>query len=276
MDTERKKGIPASTLKWIAIVTMFIDHLTAVVFLTWLPPLRQSMGIYPTLTQDEIRLYYFLRGVGRLSFPIFCFLLVEGYLHTRNVKKYLGRLFAFGLVSEIPFDLAFDRVLFQWDSQNVYFTLFLGLLAMWLTDRLLRGFRAAPLWPRVFRALGIAAAVSGCMILADWAQTDYAWGGVLVILVMFLLRKREIPRLMLSGAALLTVGQRLGEFARSLLEGHPTTVFSGRIEMAGLPVFALFHFYNGQRGRQPKYFFYIFYPLHLSLLVLARYLAAGW
>lgn len=276
MDTDRRKGISASTLKWIAVVTMFIDHLTAVVFLTWLSPLRQSMGIYPILTQGEIRLYYFLRGVGRLSFPIFCFLLVEGYLHTRSVKKYLGRLFIFGLVSEIPFDLAFDRMLFQWDSQNVYFTLFLGLLAVWLTDLALRGWRNYSPGRKALGILWAAAVLAACMILADWAQTDYAWSGVLMIVLMFLLRRQEIPRFLASALALLPVGQRLGEFARSLLEGHPTTVFSGRIEMAGLPVFVLFHFYNGQRGRQPKYFFYIFYPLHLSLLVLARYLAVGW
>ena len=99
MDTERKKGIPGSVLKWIAVLSMLVDHASAVLVEgSW------AVGIRAV----SYRNYMILRGIGRLAFPIYCFLLVEGILHTRDVKKYLLRLFAFALISEIPFNLAFQ------------------------------------------------------------------------------------------------------------------------------------------------------------------------
>ena len=134
MEMERQKGISGAALKWFAVITMLIDHFAVVFFSTWYWPARLAAGVRPMITDGARALYWILRGVGRFSFPIYCFLLVEGYFHTRNVKKYLGRLLFFGLISEIPFDLAFDRAWFVWQSQNVYFTLFLGLLAVSLFD----------------------------------------------------------------------------------------------------------------------------------------------
>ncbi|MCI9067722.1 MAG: conjugal transfer protein TraX, partial [Lachnospiraceae bacterium] len=83
-----KKILNGRTLKWIAVVTMFIDHLGIVL----------SPGV-------STEVWRTMRIVGRIAFPIFCFLLVEGFYHTRDVKKYLLRLGAFALVSELPFDL---------------------------------------------------------------------------------------------------------------------------------------------------------------------------
>ena len=249
-----KKGISGGTLKWIAVITMFIDHCTAVFFLTWYWPMRRAARIYPSVTEATRQLYWVLRGVGRIAFPIYCFLLVEGFFHTRDVKKYLGRLLLFGLISD-PF---FDRALFSgsgwisWAHQNVYFTLFLGLMAVWAIDSLIqKDFSSSPPLLRILRVLGAAAAAAACMAAAEYGNTDYGGGGVAVILCMYLFRRWELCRAVGAGAAMLR---------------------AGKIEMAGWPAFLLFHFYNGQRGKQPKYFFYFFYPAHLALLCLARWL----
>ena len=117
---EKAVGLSGSTLKLIAIVTMFIDHLGVVAFETQI-----SNYMVP---------YYIMRLIGRLAFPIFCFLLVEGFFHTRDVKKYALRLLVFAFISEIPFDLAFNRQMFYWRHQNVFFTLFIGLLVIALLE----------------------------------------------------------------------------------------------------------------------------------------------
>ena len=272
MEAEKKRGVSAAVLKWTAVISMLIDHMTAVGFLTWYWPMRRLRRLTPVITPVSRWSYYILRGVGRLAFPIYCFLLVEGYFHTRNVKKYLVRLGLFALISEIPFDRAFDQVWFKWDSQNVFFTLFLGLLAVWLVDLLCKNLSERPGWQRPVRVLLALAAAFACMAAADWMHTDYGWSGVTLILVMYLLRRWELPRLICSALALLPVGQSIPDFCHTLFSGSFTVGFSGGIEMVGLPVFALLHFYNGERGRQAKYFFYVFYPAHLALLALIRYL----
>lgn len=75
-----------------------------------------------------------MRFIGRIGFPIFCFLLIEGFLHTSSKKKYATRLFLFALVSEFPFDYALFNTPFAPGYQNVFFTLFLGLLTIWAID----------------------------------------------------------------------------------------------------------------------------------------------
>ena len=152
-EPDRKKtgkGITGSTLKIIAIITMFIDHVGAALFERYMSDVLMPYGPEyceaavtskaPWLWADwmgDINVVQiidlFLRATGRIAFPIFCFLLVEGFLHTRNVKKYLTRLFIFALVSDVPFDLAFFGKI-GFDHQNVFFTLFLGVMALACID----------------------------------------------------------------------------------------------------------------------------------------------
>ena len=140
VQTKRRwKGISGSTLKMIAIVTMLIDHIGAVVLARLL--IVQGVNSIDTSSQNAVMqwltqnatLYYTytaMRMIGRIAFPIFCFLLVEGFLHTHDVKKYALRLGAFALISEIPFDLTFSGKVLDFQYQNVFFTLFIGLLTM--------------------------------------------------------------------------------------------------------------------------------------------------
>lgn len=238
-ELTKKKGIPGSVLKWVAVISMFIDHCTAVLVEgSWSAGLR-------TVSYNQ---YLFLRGVGRLAFPIYCFLLAEGLLHTRDVKKYLLRLGVFALVSEVPFDLAFRRTFFTLNYQNVFFTLLFGLLGLavwrWLTEK--KDFRAA--WWRQLLGLVCIAAMA---VVAELCNTDYGWQGVTVISLMYLLR--TLPAL-----------RDLGSFSVLYLSSY--------LELAALPDVLLFRLYNGERGRQSKYFFYIFYPTHLLLLAGLRWL----
>lgn len=133
-----KKGFSGSTIKLIAIIAMFIDHTAA----TILERMMMRAG-YMLATINAGAMadwiaghkllfipYIVMRMIGRFGFPIFCFLLVEGFVHTHNRKKYALRLFLFALISEIPFDFAFRGEWFFSGYQNVFFTLFLGMLAM--------------------------------------------------------------------------------------------------------------------------------------------------
>ncbi len=105
-----KKGISGNTLKIIAIITMLIDHIGAVVIENGILKYQDPLLMQTILATPEgvkwSTIDFALRTIGRISFPIFCFLLVEGFLHTKDVRKYGIRLLAFALISEIPFDLA--------------------------------------------------------------------------------------------------------------------------------------------------------------------------
>ncbi|MDR1766514.1 MAG: conjugal transfer protein TraX [Lachnospiraceae bacterium] len=112
-----KRGLSGFALKMIAIVTMLIDHIGYV-----------SVFVFPyRLGNGEYYFYHIARTIGRVSFPLFCFLLVEGAIHTSSRIKYAWRLLVFALISEIPYNLAFYRRISDWTMQNVFLTLLIGL-----------------------------------------------------------------------------------------------------------------------------------------------------
>ena len=131
-------------LKWIAIFSMAVDHTGALLF-------PEAM---------------WMRGIGRLAFPIFAFLLAEGYYHTHDVKRYLLRLWLFALISEIPYDLAFQGTLLESGSQNVFFTLGLSLGVLELLGRL-----HEPAWQVIVLVCGL--------MIGEWNHfmAGYAWAG---------------------------------------------------------------------------------------------------
>lgn len=202
---------------------MLIDHTGAVLF-------PQTM---------------WLRYIGRLAFPIYCFLLTEGFIHTHDLKHYMFRMGIFMLISEIPFDLAFSGTWWDLHSQNVYWTLFLGLAALWIYTRLQSALPVGWSWMAVFSVLVIAAA-------AWWLQTDYGAFGVLMIFGFYVLKNNKIS---------LSIYETFIYACISWIELYAVFAF--------FPIFM----YNGKRGlssRWLKYAFYIFYPAHLLVLVLIR------
>lgn len=129
--------LSGSTLKWIAIITMLIDHIGAVILE------KGAIGAYNQqlstalsyeATFQLFQIDHIIRQIGRVAFPIFCFLLVEGFYHTSNRKKYALRLTLFALLSEIPFDIALNGAILEFSYQNVMVTMLLGFLTMWAME----------------------------------------------------------------------------------------------------------------------------------------------
>ncbi|MCR4585444.1 MAG: conjugal transfer protein TraX [Lachnospiraceae bacterium] len=239
---QSKKGISGAVLKWLAIVTMLTDHIGATVVRHYY---RLSGGYGPVVT-----LYNVLRNIGRIAFPIFIFLLIEGYRHTRDRKKYLFRLLLFSLISEVPFDMAFKNKYLDLSYQNVFFTLALGFIAIWIMDEVHKKSssiikdHAAAISYAVLLSCGVTALFC---LAAEFLETDYHAVGILAICAAWLLKDKRYLQMPVCCLVLLL---------SSLREWYAL--------IACIPIL----FYNGKRGRQNKYFFYIFYPVHLTILGL--------
>ncbi len=254
---ERKYGLTGAVLKNIAYVTMFIDHFFAVVFLNY-------MRLHPVDGRWDPQLepvYRAGRAVGRISFVLFTFLIVEGFFYTRSRVWFLMRLFLFALLSEIPFDLALSGTVWDWSGQNVYWTLFLGVLVLTLWDYLSH---YGSVWATAGRYLVLSA---GCLA-AFLCSTDYRFMGILLIFAMYQTREKD------GGVQFMAVGlvMLFGTWGSNLIRygGRITAdvlFWSSMREMYGLLAFLFIFLYNGEKGRQfPKAFYYGFYPVHLLLL----------
>lgn len=233
-------SLSGTALKRIACLSMLVDHLGASLLENGL---FRCSAIDPRL----VGLDQLLRLVGRLAFPIYCFLLVEGFLHTHDLKKYALRMLGFALISEWPFDWAFFSGVY-WGHQNVYFTLLLGLLAMKALDT----YQTPEGMPALKGILGAAAcflAAAACFLAAALLHCDYDVLGLALILALYMTRKDKRAQC-IAGA-----------------------VFSLFEPVAPL-AFGLVWFYSGERGGSSKleqWAFYWFYPAHIFVLgVLAN------
>ena len=222
----KEKKLSQEALKLIACVTMLLDHIGA----TILP----STG---------------LRVIGRISFPIFCFLLAEGIAHTRNPKKYGLRLLIGALLAEIPFDLLFyGRLTFE--HQNVMVTLLLGLLmAMWMK-----------------KTGNIMLPFAVCFLGAEFFRTDYGGFGVGLIGLFFI--SREHPRkflIQIIGMALTMWLMGSMEIAIGLIR-VPIQMFA---VLAMIPIYV----YSGKKRSRNVWIqrgCYLYYPVHLAILLLIK------
>lgn len=208
---DKIKVINGFQLKWIAIISMTIDHMGAV--------------LYPQ--------YDWMRIVGRLAFPIFAFLIVQGMIYTKDVKNYLIRLGAFALLSEIPYDVAFCNSVFDIEKQNVFFTLVIGALAIHIYQTAEQ------------RYMQLSAVVF-LSVVAEFINSDYGMLGVWLIFALFCVRDNLLHILLVL------------------------LVFNVGL-WGGMQAYAAFAFipialHNYEKGSSMKYFFYAYYPVHLVVL----------
>lgn len=203
-------------LKLIAIFTMFLDHLGVLLY-----------------RYDIIQLpfYYFLRGVGRIAFPIFAYLIVIGYFYTRDIKKYFIRLLVFAFISEIPY-----RLFFNVETPNVFFTLLIGYSYIYVREKY------------NIEYIGLV-----CIVISAILKSDYTEYGVALIIVFYELYKKNI----------------LKKYIFLALFG--INVFFVRFDIQMLSVLSgIFIYFTDTNIRVKvskvlKYSFYIFYPLHLFI-----------
>jgi uncharacterized membrane protein YeaQ/YmgE (transglycosylase-associated protein family) len=325
---QRVKGISGSTLKLIAIFTMLIDH-TAATILEKILMANGLSALYQADAQAMMQfyadngvlygIYTVMRLIGRIAFPIFCFLLVEGFLHTRNATKYAVRLALFAAISEIPFDLALFNKAWDFNHQNVFFTLLIGLLTL-ICFRLLKEKADGSenkSWLTALAVLG-ALAVGGYVALsmhsiltaityqfsARGMETSFSTTGIAIVIaivgaiialiiyaVMCKKRSLQVANLRFADLLLLMIGMTVADllktdysafgvltvavvyglrksYFRSMLGACITLTIMTMSEFTCFVNLIFIRFYNGTRGLNLKYIFYVFYPAHLFILYL--------
>lgn len=250
-NIDKYRKLNGNTLKAIACICMLIDHIGAAIIL----PVFQA-GVQKDIFEfDKLNMFYkVLRFVGRSAFPIFAFLMVEGFYHTKNRLRYALSLFIFAIISEYPYDLAFNKT--EGDfmySSNVMFSLFIGLLVIWAVDFFRKEFSMSD--KKIYR---IAFYPASALVIAVGAYTahvincDYREFGIGIMLIFYFFHSFESVSLLASYFLLCGINNEFKSF----------------------PGFILLFFYNKKRGKdlgKLKYLFYIFYPAHLLLLYAIRY-----
>lgn len=219
-----------NALKYIAIIAMLLDHV--------------AEGFLPQLSWQ----YQLMRFIGRLTGPVMAFFIAEGFIHTHDRDRYGKRLAIFALISWVPYSL------FRYDgwpsiSQSVIFTLLLGYVAIYIWDR-----------EDISKSGKIVttAALCGLSILGDWGVSDVLWP------VFFFIYKDKPVQKWLSYyiAAALYIWPAFFDFRGSMYN----------LGLLFVPIILIF-LYNGEGGSKKaihKWFFYVFYPLHLLVLFILK------
>lgn len=245
----RRKGLSQEALKLIACVSMLIDHIAAVLVI---PTDAALLAGDTTVAWANV----IMRCIGRIAFPIFCFLLVEGAFHTRDPKKYALRLCVGVLLSEIPFDLAFFGGL-TWDHQSVMVTLLLGF-------GMLQGMkRAKGFWSLLW--------IIPFYFAAEWLNTDYAGGGILLIAMFALVKGAEHEKWVRLAGMTLMLWNNQASYGWGL--GVPIYYDRWRM-LSAIPVFL----YDGRkltRSKAVQWAFYLFYPVHIAILWIVKAIFVG-
>lgn len=219
-------------LKLIAIISMLADHVNKALIY---PYLESNHG-FLSFISDVFDI------IGRIAFPLFCFMLVEGYFKTRNRKKYLLNLLLFGVISEVPFDMFTTASFFNMNWNNVMFTLALVLVTVWIIDTLKEKMqkRSKALWYLV----SILIVLVMCIVSMS-LSLDYEHHAILIGYFFYLFHDMPVFAIPFGYASMFKEPWALLGFGLTLT-------------------------YNGERGKQHKMLYYWFYPVHLLILGLLR------
>lgn len=239
---EKQFDISSCGLHVLAMALMLSDHMWAAVF-------------------PNVRI---LTCIGRLAFPIFAFMIVEGYFHTRNFRKYLLRMLCFALISEIPFDLLYSGLPFYWFHQNVLWTFLISLLGI----RVMEHVRQRGKLPLTIAVCFLMVVV--CALAATVLMTDFYGFGVLMVFTFYFFRGRKWWCFLGQLVFLWIINVEImgGMYYPVELFGKTYEVVEQGLAMLSLiPIWL----YRGRKGYSSKgfqYFCYSFYPLHCLILGL--------
>lgn len=209
-----------------------------------------------------------LTCIGRVAFPIYAFMLVEGYFHTKNLKKYMGRMLLFAILSEIPFNLAMGSSLFYPVHQNVLWSFLISLLLIHWNEK---AKQTAKLWLRLL--VGGVSVLLG-YVLGLLMMVDFYHGGILMVLVFYFFRQKKWWSYLAQLICLWYINtELLGGYTYELQFFGKTWYFlrQGFALLALIPIWL----YRGKQGYHSKWLqivYYLFYPLHLLILGLIKFL----
>ena len=232
MDNGKKYQIlDGTTLKLIAMISMVFDHAGDMFFPDVMWP----------------------RMIGRLAMPIFSFFIAEGFSHTRDKKKYLCRLGIFALISEIPFDLAFEgRV--GLGHQNIMLSFFLAVVALMLYDWIQGGTKSEENHASIGKTVLGVIAVAAIAALSLLLRADYTIFAVIAVFLFYVLRQKHPLVRTGVGVAFLALTRTVGYYCTTGLSFIPLAM------------------YTGKKGKGLKWLFYGFYPGHLLLLAAIKHI----
>ena len=224
-------------LKIIACFTMLLCHIPFV---------------YP---QYSVPLMY----IGKISFPLYAFLISEGYVHTRNFSKYLTRLIVFGVISQIPAYLLFFWIYFNCLYLNIFFTIALGLLWIRIYDKIKSKYISTPL-------------IILLAVIAELLKFDYGAFGVLMIVCFYVFKRNKLNMVLSQMFLMFILYMKKMSYYTFSLFNLQYILFQLLFSVISLAIILT---YNGKKGKSSgkiKLMFYFFYPVHLIILDLLKFL----
>ena len=244
MRQKSKWDISSAGLHILAMGLMLCDHLWAMFF-----PAEE-----------------WLTCLGRIAFPVFAFLIAEGYAHTRDLRRYLLRMLVWALLAEIPFDLMYGGSIFYPYHQNVLWTFLLSLLLILLIEKSKSRFRP------VLAALAAVGLTVLWFVLGFVTMADYYGAGILTVLTFHFFRGRNWKSRLGQFLCLYILNVKLlgGYYYEISLFGFEIEVVQQGFALLALVPIWLYQGRQGIHGRVFQYFCYAFYPVHMLLLFLVR------
>lgn len=219
-------------LKIIAVITMILDHV------------RYAVPV----TECFITKYG-----GRLSFPIFAFLITEGLIHTKSRKKYFMRMLAFACISQIPFML-FRTLILDKFMLNIMFTFLFAILGIVIVEF----FQDREELSNLYKFFIVVATLFTILLVGYKIPVDYGWFGILTVWLFYFIRDKKFLRTV--SYIILVIIYYISRFIP-----HIELIDIWSVVCTALPGIIIL-FYNGREGKKLKYFFYLFYPIHMLII----------